>query len=62
MDEDCLTLNVSAPLEPASERLPVLVYFYGGAFSSGSSTVKTNSGSHLERTGEAVYVSLNYRI
>ncbi|MCC9196544.1 carboxylesterase/lipase family protein [Arthrobacter sp. zg-Y820] len=62
MDEDCLTLNVSAPLEPAAERLPVLVYFYGGAFSSGSSTVKTYRGSHLVRTGEAVYVSLNYRI
>ena len=62
MDEDCLTLNVSAPLEPASDRLPVLVYFYGGAFSSGSSTVKTYRGSHLVRTGETVYVSLNYRI
>ena len=62
MDEDCLTLNVSAPLEPSSERLPVLVYFYGGAFSSGSSTVRTYRGSHLVQTGEAVYVSLNYRI
>lgn len=62
MDEDCLTLNVSAPLEPTGDRIPVLVYFYGGAFSSGSSTVKTYRGSHLVRTGEAVYVSLNYRI
>ncbi|WP_461168753.1 carboxylesterase/lipase family protein [Arthrobacter sp. Z1-15] len=62
MKEDCLTLNVSAPLDPASDRLPVLVYFYGGAFSSGSSTVKTYRGSNLVRTGEAVYVSLNYRI
>ncbi|MET4059290.1 para-nitrobenzyl esterase [Arthrobacter sp. UYP6] len=62
MDEDCLTLNVSAPLEPEFGQLPVLVYFYGGAFSSGSSTVKTYRGSHLVRTGEAVYVSLNYRI
>ncbi|MBP3036226.1 carboxylesterase/lipase family protein [Arthrobacter sp. zg-ZUI100] len=62
MDEDCLTLNVSAPLEPASGRLPVLVYFYGGAFSSGSAAVKTYRGSRLVRTGEAVYVSLNYRI
>lgn len=62
MAEDCLTLNVSAPLEPSSERLPVLVYFYGGAFSSGSSTVKTYRGARLVRAGEAVYVSLNYRI
>ncbi|MFJ7749460.1 carboxylesterase/lipase family protein [Arthrobacter sp. NPDC097144] len=62
MDEDCLTLNISAPLEPEFDRLPVLVYFYGGAFSSGSSTVKTYRGSNLVRAGEAVYVSLNYRI
>lgn len=62
MDEDCLTLNVSAPLEQARDRLPVLVYFYGGAFSSGSSMVKTYRGAHLVQTGEALYVSLNYRI
>ena len=62
MDEDCLTLNISAPLEPEPDRLPVLVYFYGGGFSSGSSTVRTYRGSHLVQTGGAVYVSLNYRI
>ena len=30
MSEDCLYLNVWAPAEPAADRLPMLVYFYGG--------------------------------
>lgn len=62
MSEDCLTVNVSAPLEPPSKLLPVLVYFYGGAFSSGSSAVRTYRGANLVRTGDVVYVCLNYRI
>ena len=62
MDEDCLTVNVSAPLDPSSELLPVLVYFYGGAFSSGSSAVRTYRGANLVRSGGVIYVCLNYRI
>ncbi|MCC9145309.1 MULTISPECIES: carboxylesterase/lipase family protein [unclassified Arthrobacter] len=62
MDEDCLTLNVSAPLEPPDGLLPVLVYLYGGAFSSGSSAEPTYRGTNLVRDGGVIYVSLNYRI
>ena len=62
MSEDCLTINVSAPLEPGAHPLPVLVYFYGGAFSSGSSAVRTYRGAHLIRSGQVVYVAMNYRI
>lgn len=62
MDEDCLTINVSAPLDPPGHALPVLVYFYGGAFSSGSSAVRTYRGANLVRTGDVVYVAMNYRI
>ncbi|WP_312180140.1 carboxylesterase/lipase family protein [Arthrobacter sp.] len=62
MSEDCLTVNVSSPLEPSSDLLPVLVFFYGGAFSSGSSAVRTYRGANLVRTGDVVYVCLNYRI
>ena len=30
MSEDCLYLNVWTPAKSAGEKLPVLVYFYGG--------------------------------
>src|SRR3712207_3925072 len=35
MSEDCLYLNIWAPAAPAEERLPVLVYFYGGGNGAG---------------------------
>lgn len=62
MSEDCLTLNVSAPLDDGGGLRPVLVYFYGGAFSTGSSAVRTYRGARLVTAGDVVYVSLNYRI
>ena len=36
MDEDCLYLNVWTPAKSDKERLPVLVYFYGGGFVAGA--------------------------
>ena len=34
--EDCLTLNIHVPDFPQKESLPVLIYFHGGAFITGS--------------------------
>src|SRR4029078_3174331 len=35
MSEDCLYLNVWTPAKSGHQRLPVLVYFYGGGFVAG---------------------------
>ncbi|PVZ11074.1 carboxylesterase/lipase family protein [Actinomycetospora cinnamomea] len=62
MDEDSLTLNVSAPTTPSTEPRPVMVWFYGGAFVVGASSAPTYRGDDFVRRGEAVFVSVNYRL
>lgn len=60
-DEDCLYLNVTAPLAatPAHPR-PVLVWIHGGAFIGGSSNLYPLD--YLARLGDLVVVSINYRL
>ncbi|QEE62125.1 carboxylesterase/lipase family protein [Salinibacterium sp. dk2585] len=60
--EDCLTLNVSAPLAPSAEPRPVLVYLYGGAYTTGSNRSTGYLGSRLVKNGDVIYVCLNYRL
>ncbi|MFC6357315.1 carboxylesterase/lipase family protein [Luethyella okanaganae] len=59
--EDCLTLNVTAPDEPAGNR-PVMVFIHGGGYSVGSSREFPRQGEGLVRRGGVVYVSINYRL
>jgi para-nitrobenzyl esterase len=61
MSEDCLTLNVIAPMEPGTER-PVMVFIHGGAYSVGSSREIRKQGEVLVRQGEVVFVNFNYRL
>jgi para-nitrobenzyl esterase len=60
-DEDCLYLNVWTGARPEGEKLPVMVYIYGGAFTSGSSAVAVYDGEALARKG-VVVVGFNYRL
>jgi para-nitrobenzyl esterase len=59
--EDCLYLNVWTPAKSAGERLPVMVWIYGGGFSSGGTGMPSYSGAHLAKKG-VVVVSIAYRL
>ncbi len=59
--EDCLYLNVWTPAKAPSDRLPVLVWIYGGGFNGGSTSVPVHDGAKLARRG-VVLVSVNYRV
>jgi para-nitrobenzyl esterase len=60
--QDCLYLNVWTPGTEASARRPVLVWIHGGAFLMGSGSTALYDGSHLAKAGDAVVVTLNYRL
>lgn len=60
--EDCLTLNVWRPTQvDAAERLPVLVYFHGGRFNWGGTSLEAYHGASMAESG-VVTVTVNYRI
>lgn len=59
--EDCLYLNVWTPAKTASEKLPVLVYFYGGGFIAGDGSEPRYDGEAMSRHG-IVAVTVNYRL
>jgi len=60
--EDCLFLNVWTPEAKAGGKRPVLVYFHGGAYSTGSVADPLNDGRHLASRGDAVVVTVNHRL
>ncbi|MCM0000250.1 MAG: carboxylesterase family protein [Erythrobacter sp.] len=60
--EDCLFLNVWTPDRRPRERKPVMVYFHGGAYSTGSVTDPLNDGAALAARGDVVVVTVNHRL
>ncbi|UOQ69951.1 carboxylesterase/lipase family protein [Hymenobacter volaticus] len=61
MSEDCLYLNVWTPAKLGQERLPVLVYFYGGGWVAGDGSEPRYDGESMARKG-IVSVTVNYRL
>lgn len=61
MSEDCLNLNVWTPAVDSNEKLPVMVFIYGGAYVRGSSSLPLYNGTALAKKG-VVVVTFNYRV
>jgi para-nitrobenzyl esterase len=59
--EDCLYLNVWTPAKSKKDRIPVLVWIYGGGFGAGSTSEPNYSGEKLAEKG-VVLVSIAYRV
>lgn len=61
MSEDCLYLNVWTPAKSGKEKLPVLVYFYGGGFVAGDGSESRYDGESMAQKG-IVAITVNYRL
>lgn len=59
LSEDCLYLNVWTPAQSKKDKLPVMVWIYGGGFMMGSSSLY--DGAPLAEMG-VVLVTINYRV
>jgi len=59
--EDCLYLNVWSPAKTAKDKIPVLVWIYGGGFGAGATSEPNYSGEKLAKKG-VVLVSIAYRV
>ena len=59
--EDCLYLNVWTNAKSADEKLPVLVWFFGGGFQWGYTAEMEFNGENLAKRG-IVVVTVNYRL
>ena len=62
MSEDCLFLNIWTPeVHPGAKRA-VMVYFHGGAYTSGTVTDPLTQGASLAGQADVVVVTVNHRI
>ena len=58
--EDCLNLNVWTKPQVGEAKKAVLVYIYGGGFTSGSSAIPAYNGANLVEEQDVIVVSLKY--
>src|SRR5215471_15682118 len=59
--EDCLYANVWTSAKNANDRRPVMVWIYGGGFTSGSGGMAWYDGENLASKGPVI-VTFNYRL
>ena len=61
MDEDCLYLNIWTNAKTGNEKMPVMVWIYGGGLMEGYPYEMEFDGERIARRG-VILVSVNYRI
>jgi para-nitrobenzyl esterase len=61
VSEDCLYLNIWTPAKTAHEKLPVIVWIYGGGYMNGSASMPLYWGDQLARKG-VIVVTIAYRL
>ncbi len=61
ISEDCLFLNIWTPAKTAADKLAVLVFIHGGAFTEGSGSIDVYDGEELAKKG-IIVVTINYRL
>ena len=61
--EDCLTLNIwTPPNAKPGDKLPVMVWIYGGGFTTGSTSEPRQDGANLASAENVIIVTFNYRL
>lgn len=61
-DNDCLNLNLWTPGIRDGKKRPVMVWFHGGGFSTGSANDPSSDGEALAAYGDVVVVGVNHRL
>jgi para-nitrobenzyl esterase len=61
MDEDCLYLNIWTNAKTGKEKMPVMVWIYGGGLQEGYPWEMEFDGERIARRG-VILVSINYRL
>jgi len=61
ISEDCLYLNVWTPAKTTGDKLPVMVWMYGGAFRFGEGSSPSYNGEKLAGHG-VIVITFNYRL
>lgn len=61
VSEDCLYLNVWTPAKSPKDKLPVMVWIYGGGFTAGATSLASYDGANLAKKG-VILVSVAYRV
>ncbi len=61
MNEDCLYLNIWRPEASTQDKLPVMLWLYGGGLVNGSASIPLYNGGNLAKQ-EVIVITANYRL